>query len=119
MIRNSDHLLHTAHAIAIENKEFNFGMQPFAEETRRFTRREVMLPIKCDIHPWMKAWVGVLDHPYFSVTSETGSYGIPNLPPGRYVFEAWHEKYMPVSREIDVPLGADIVLDFVLDVKRP
>src|SRR5436190_265160 len=69
-------------------------------------------------HPWIKAWVGVLDHPYFAVTSDTGSYGIPSLPPGRYTIKVWHEAYATSTREVDVPAGGDISLDFIMDARR-
>lgn len=118
-IYNNDRLLHNVHALPFENREFNFGLpRPGQYQTKTFTRPEVMVKIKCDIHPWMLAWVGVLDHPYFSVTSETGSYGIVNLPPGRYLVNVWHEKYATVEREIEVPSGGDVRVDFWLDAQK-
>ena len=118
-IYNNDPLLHNAHAMPVANKEFNFGLpQPGRFETKQFTRPEVMVPIVCHIHPWMKAWVGVMDHPYFSVTSETGSYGIVNLPPGRFQIKVWHEMYATVDREVEVPSGGDVRLDFFLDARK-
>jgi hypothetical protein len=118
-IYNNDPLLHNVHALAFVNKEFNFGLpQAGLFETRRFSRKEVMVRIKCDVHPWMAAWVGVLDHPYFSVTSETGAYGIVNLPPGRFRVTVWHEHYASVDREVDVPSGGDAKLDFFLDARK-
>jgi hypothetical protein len=118
-IFNNDPLLHNVHACTLENREFNFGL-PSAGlfETKRFTRKEVMVRIRCDIHPWMAAWVGVLDHPYFSVTSETGAYGIVNVPPGRFRVSVWHELYATVDREVDVPSGGDARLDFLMDARK-
>jgi hypothetical protein len=118
-IFNNDPLLHNVHASTIENKEFNFGL-PAAGlvETKRFTRKEIMVRINCDVHPWMKAWVGVLDHPFFSVTSDTGGYAIVNLPPGRVRITVWHEAYASVEAEIDVPSGGDAQLDFFLDARK-
>jgi len=66
----------------------------------------------------MAAWIGVMDHPYFCVTSGTGSYGIPNLPAGRYQVQVWHEQYATVGREVDIPYGGDITVDFILDSRK-
>jgi len=118
-IYNNDPLLHNVHATTLHSTEFNFGLPKAGLfETKRFTKPEVMVPIVCHIHPWMKAWVGVLDHPYFSVTSDTGAYGIVDLPPGRFVIKVWHELYASVEREVEVPSGGDARLDFYLDARK-
>jgi len=118
-IYNNDRLLHTVHAMPYDNKEFNLGLPEWKQfETRTFTRPEIMIRVKCDIHPWMWAWIGVLDHPYFSVTSETGSYGIAQVPPGRYTVRVWHELYASVDREVEIEPGADVRLDFFLDARK-
>src|SRR4029079_3107573 len=102
-IYSTDGILHLAHSIATDNREFNFGMTPTEQcRTVTFEQREVMVRIKCDIHPWMAAWIGVLDHPYFSATSATGRYSIPSLPAGRYMVKVWHEQYATVGREVDI-----------------
>lgn len=93
VISNSDPVTHNIHPLAQVNREWNHsqgsGEPPI---TRRFTRSEVMIPVKCNIHSWMRAYIGVLDHPYFAVTGPDGTFEIPNLPPGNYVVEAWQEK---------------------------
>ncbi len=119
VILNSDPILHNVHGLPFENREFNVGLPSRGLEYRQtFTRPEVMVRVRCDIHPWMTAWVGVLDHPYFAVTDGTGSYGIPALPPGRYTIEVWHEKFASVQRDVDVTAAGDVVLDFLLDAKK-
>jgi plastocyanin len=92
-ISNSDDTLHTVHAVASVNREFNLS-QPLKnlKEQRTFTAREVMVPFKCNVHNWMQAYVGVLDHPYFAVTADGGAFEIELLPAGTYTVEAWHEK---------------------------
>jgi plastocyanin len=92
-IINSDNTLHNVHALAKANSEFNAG-QPLAgvKTTHTFSTKEVMIPFKCDVHGWMHAWVGVLDHPFYSVTGADGTFSLKGLPPGTYTIEAWHEK---------------------------
>jgi hypothetical protein len=92
-IKNSDTTLHNIHAMPKANQEFNNG-QPIQGMTMThvFTAKEVMVPFKCDVHGWMNAYVGVLDHPYYAVTKEDGKFELKDLPAGTYTIEAWHEK---------------------------
>jgi hypothetical protein len=92
-ILNSDETLHNIHALPMNNREFNRGQAlKGLKHTHVFTTAEVMVPFKCDVHNWMNAWVGVLDHPFYAVSGAGGAFEIPNLPPGNYTIEAWHEK---------------------------
>jgi plastocyanin len=93
-IVNSDPTLHNIHAMPKANQEFNNG-QPIQgmKMTHTFTAKEVMVPFKCDVHGWMNAYVGVLDHPYYAVTKEDGKFELKDLPAGTYTIEAWHEKF--------------------------
>ena len=94
IIRNSDPVLHNIHPTPKNNRGFNLGQpKQGLEATKTFSKPEVMIPVGCDVHGWMSAYIGVLDHPYFAVTGADGSFELPNLPPGEYVIEAWHEKY--------------------------
>ncbi len=90
---NSDPTSHTVHAMPNANQEFNFS-QPIQrqKDTRFFTAPEVMVRFKCDLHNWMSAYAGVLDHPYFAVTSPAGRFELKDVPAGTYTIEAWHEK---------------------------
>ena len=72
------------------------------KQTRKFEAPEVMVTLKCDVHPWMTGYVGVLPHPYFQVTGEDGSFELKNLPPGNYVIEAWHEKLGAQTQNLQV-----------------
>jgi plastocyanin len=92
-IVNSDPTLHNIHALPKGNAEFNNG-QPIQgmKMTHTFDKPEVMVPFKCDVHGWMNAYVGVMSNPYFAVTDKDGKFDLPNLPPGTYTIEAWHEK---------------------------
>jgi plastocyanin len=120
-VKNSDDLLHNIHALPFSNKEFNFG-QPSKglEEKKQFTTPEFNPPVKvkCDVHPWMSAWIGVFDHGFFAVSGADGKYAIPGgLPDGAYTVEVWHEGYKSVSSEVTVKGGA-AVADFELADKK-
>jgi plastocyanin len=92
-IINSDPTLHNIHALPKNNSEFNTGQPIQGMKTNHtFTTKEVMVPFKCDVHGWMNAYVGVLDHPYFFVTDKDGKFELKDVPPGTYTIEAWHEK---------------------------
>ena len=91
-IRNSDPLLHNVRANGEINQGFNMSTPLEGVSFQRtFATREVMVPFKCDVHAWMTAYVGVLDHPYFGTTAPDGKVVLSNLPPGTYTIEAWHE----------------------------
>ena len=102
-VLNSDPTLHNIHATPENNAEFNTG-QPIQGMTfdRTFDNVEVMVPFKCDVHGWMNAYVGVLDHPFFAVTGSDGAFDISGLPPGTYTIEAWHEELGTQETEVTV-----------------
>ena len=102
-ILNSDPTLHNIHALPKNNQEFNTG-QPIQgmKFNHTFTTKEVMLPFKCDVHGWMNAWIGVLDHPYYAVTTTDGTFSLKGLPPGTYTIEAWHEKLGTQTQTVTV-----------------
>jgi len=92
-ILNSDGLLHNVHALPKVNKGFNRAMPGSVGSAEySFDKPESMFKIKCDVHPWMGAYVAVMEHPYFSVTGTDGKFGIDGLPAGTYEVEAWHER---------------------------
>ena len=114
---NSDPTLHNIHATPANNPEFNTG-QPIQGMTfdRTFDNVEVMVPFKCDVHGWMNAYLGVLDHPFFAVTAPDGSFDISGLPPGDYVIEAWHEELGTQMQNVSVAEGgtAEMSLTFTV-----
>ena len=102
-IINSDDTLHNVHALPTKSKEFNLGMPIKGMKLKKsFDKPEVMVKIKCEVHPWMSAYAGVLEHPFFGVTGEDGSTVIKNLPAGEYTIEAWHEKYGTQTQKVTV-----------------
>ena len=100
-ILNSDPTLHNIHALPKGNQEFNNG-QPIQgmKMTHIFTAKEVMVPVKCDVHGWMNAYVAVLDHAYFATTDKDGKFELKSLPPGTYTIEVWHEKLGAITRSV-------------------
>ena len=92
-ILNNDGTLHNIHALPKVNKEFNKA-QPRSKKklSVKFEKPEAPFKVKCDVHPWMGAYIGVFDHPCFAVSGDNGTYIISDLKPGEYVIEAWHEK---------------------------
>lgn len=116
-IRNSDPLMHNVHATPKINKEeFNFAQTTKGQVNEKsFDKPEVLVRMMCNVHNWMFAYVGVLDHPYFAVTGKDGTFKIPNLPAGKYTIEAYHMKAGKKEQEITV--GDDKkTVDFELEV---
>ncbi len=105
-ILNPDGTLHNVHAMSKVNPEFNLAMPKFrAEVSKTFDKPESMFPMKCDVHPWMGAWISVMDNPYFATTPKEGTFTIANLPAGTYEIAAWHEKLG--TKTLKVTVGAD------------
>jgi plastocyanin len=112
-IVNDDATVHNVHAIPEKNEEFNLS-QPLQgmKNTRTFTAPEVMVPFKCNVHSWMNAYIGVLEHPFFAVTHDGGQFELKGLPPGTYTIEAWHERLGTVTQEVTVAAGESPSLTF-------
>lgn len=103
LITNSDAVLHNINTQPTANRGFNISQPQAGMESRReFSRAEVMIPVKCDVHGWMHAFLGVVDHPYHAVSLADGTFEIASLPPGTYTIEAWHEVYGTMSQEVTV-----------------
>ena len=102
-IRNSDPLLHNVRANGTINQGFNTStpLEGMSFE-RTFATKEIMVPFKCDVHAWMTAFVGVLDHPYFGTTAPDGTVVLGNLPPGTYTIEAWHETLGTRTQQVTI-----------------
>jgi plastocyanin len=92
-VLNSDPAMHNVHPTAAKNKSWNVSQMPGAAPIEKtFTQEELMLPITCNQHPWMKTYVNVLKHPFFAVTDNQGRFEIKGLPPGEYTLAVVHEK---------------------------
>ena len=123
-VKNSDPVAHNVHTLPVpgtQNKEVNeFQAQGAADKPFTFASAENFLKFKCDVHPWMFAWVTVVDHPYFAVTDKDGKFTIKDVPPGKYKIVALHRKAAPapdgVEKEVEVKDGATTV-DYTLEAK--
>jgi len=112
-VTNSDPVTHNIHPLAQVNREWNHSQgQGDAPLSRKFIKPEVMIRVKCNIHSWMRAYIGVLDHPYFAVTGSDGAYEIKNLPPGDYVIEAWQENLGTQEQSVSVAPSGKVETNF-------
>jgi hypothetical protein len=120
MVRNSDPLLHNVHptpAVA-GNKESNLAQLPKAKDLPFvFPKEEQFLRFKCDVHPWMFAYVTVLNHPFYAVTDKDGTFKISGLPPGKYTIEAAHRKAGKQTMEVTVEEKGAKDANFVFEAK--
>jgi plastocyanin len=106
-ILNSDGILHNVHTLPKINRSFNRAMPATSKEaTTTFDKPEPIFQIKCDVHPWMSAYIGVFTHPFYSVTSTDGKFNISGLDAGTYVITAWHERLGTQTASVTVS-GAD------------
>jgi hypothetical protein len=112
---NSDPVTHNIHPMAMVNREWNHSQGAGDPPLKRhFTKPEVMIAVKCNIHRWMHAYIGVVDNPYFAVTGADGSFTIPNLPPGTYTIGIWQEDLGSQARQITVVPHANTQLNLSL-----
>ncbi len=112
---NSDGTLHNVHVQAPLNGDHNESMPAFRKESvKTFNEVEAAFPVKCDVHPWMKAYIEVLDHPFFAVTAPDGKFKISGLDAGAYEITVWHEKLGTQTFNVTVADGADTTQDVTL-----
>lgn len=112
-ILNSDPTMHNVHASSRTNESWNISQDQHAQpDERSFSRPELLMPVQCNVHPWMKMYVNVVSHPFFSVSADGGSFEIRNLPVGTYTIAALHEKLGEKTAKITVRDGEAVKLDF-------
>lgn len=114
-ILNSDPTTHNIHPLPKANREWNESQPPKSDKlVKTFPREEVTIPVKCNVHPWMKSYIGVFKHPYHAVTSADGTYTIKNLPPGEYTIAVWTEKFGTQEQKVSVAAKDSKTVDFTV-----
>ena len=110
---NDDPTSHNIHPTPANNREWNRAEPPGARVEEVFPREEIAIPVKCNIHPWMRGYIAVLKNPYFAVTKQDGSFDLPNLPPGTYTIKAWHEKLGTSTQTVTIGANQKKEISFV------
>jgi len=101
--KNSDPTLHNIHPTPAKNAAFNLAQATQGKTDEKvFDKEEVMIPVSCDVHGWMRSYIGVLNHPYYSVSGTDGSFSLKGVPPGKYTITAWHEKYGTQTQQVEL-----------------
>jgi hypothetical protein len=113
LVGNGDPVTHNVRSFPTLNKPFNFGQPPDTDPRERvFDKPEREIEVQCDFHPWMHAYIFVMDHPFFAVSADDGSYAIPGLPPGEYTLAIWHEKLGRKQQTVTVDKSGQAKVDF-------
>jgi plastocyanin/predicted small lipoprotein YifL len=112
-VKNDDQTTHNIHPMPKDNRDWNKSQPPGAtpiDET--FGRAENAIPVKCNVHPWMKSYIFVFKNPYYAITPKDGKFELKDLPPGTYTIEAWHEKYGTSDQTVTIGAKESKPLNF-------
>ena len=116
-ILNDDPVNHNVHAESQVNPAWNISEPPKAEHSfRKFASPEVLIPVTCSVHPWMRAFIGVSPHPFFAVTREDGAFRLSGVPPGTYTIEVVHEKLGKKQGTLTLSSGGSATIDFTYGI---
>jgi uncharacterized lipoprotein NlpE involved in copper resistance len=112
-IVSSDATTHNIHPMPKNNMAWNMSQAPGAAPIeKKFARPEIMLPVKCNQHPWMRAWIGVTSNPFFAVSGSDGTFTIKGLPPGDYTIGAWTATFGTQEQKVTVGAKESKTVDF-------
>jgi len=109
---NSDETTHNIHPNPTNNREWNMTQPHGVPLEQTFAREEIAIPVKCNVHPWMRGYIAVFKHPYFAVTDKNGSFELKDLPAGTYTITVWQEKLGTQIQKVTVGAGEAKTLDF-------
>jgi plastocyanin len=110
---NSDPTSHNIHPAPQNNREWNIFQPPGSSPIEETFAREEIIPVRCNVHPWMKGYIAVFKHPYFAITEKDGTFDLKNVPPGDYTIEVWHEKYGVLTQKVSLESDQTKTLEFV------
>lgn len=112
-VKNSDPVSHNVHPKPTNNYDWNEQQSPGAPNLQhRFPRADVMIPVKCNVHSWMRAYIGVVDHPYFAVTGADGTFELKDVPPGDYTLAVWQEKLGEQKQTVHLAASGTAAVNF-------
>jgi plastocyanin len=115
-VTNKDSTTHNIHPVPINNREWNKAEPAGSTVEESFAREEVAIPVKCNVHPWMRSYISVFKHPFFAISGKDGHFDLRNLPPGEYAVEAWHEKLGTLKQKLVIAPGEAKNIEFVFKV---
>lgn len=110
---NLDPTTHNIHVMPKANREWNVSQEPGSPSiVRRFSHAETMIPVRCNVHPWMSAYVGVVENPFYAVTGDSGKFILKGVPVGEYTLEVWTATFGTQERKVTVRAGETTSADF-------
>ena len=121
-IQNADKTMHNVHTYKGQETLLNAGQPAGSSPIKKPASDEAaILKVKCDVHPWMTAYVIATDHPYFAVTDDNGNFKIDKVPSGDYTVEAWHSEFglKSATLKVEASKSVDPKFEYKGDEKKP